>query len=50
MPFFIISKAFEVNRRYTYEVCGGGKYPFGLGMREKQRVKDAHPLTIFFLK
>jgi hypothetical protein len=24
----------------------GGKNPFGLGRMEKQRVKDAHPLTI----
>jgi hypothetical protein len=27
----------------------GEKNPFGLGMSEKQRVKDMHPLTIFFL-
>ncbi len=36
-----------VDTRHAYEVNEKGKTPFGLGMKEKQIVKYAHPMGIY---
>ncbi len=36
-----------VDTRHAYEVNEKRKTPFGLGMKEKQIVKYAHPMGIY---
>jgi hypothetical protein len=47
LSFFIDGKYSMVDTRHAYEVNEKGKTPFGLGMKEKQIVKYAHPMGIY---